>query len=83
MMGGTRYSKTFDVVQMIKRAVDDWNDAHGTSIAPPIWINDYSNLMERSYPTEPAGWTASLGPPTADSKVLINSGPNLLHQIPM
>jgi hypothetical protein len=57
MMGGARYSKSFDVVEMLKRAIDNWNDAQGTSIPHPVWINDYSNLMVRSYPTEPAGWT--------------------------
>jgi hypothetical protein len=76
MMGGPRYSKNYDVVEMAKRAIDDWNDVHGTSIPHPVWINDYSELMERSYPLEPEGWTASLGAPTEDSRVLINSGPN-------
>ena len=76
MMGGPRYLKNHEVVEMIKRAIDDWNDTQGTAIPHPVWINDYSDLMERSYPTEPAGWTASLGAPTKDSPVLINSGPN-------
>ena len=75
MMGGPRYLKSFDVVNMAKRALDDWNAQHGTSI-PLLWINDYSKLMERSYPTEPAGWTESLSYPTKDSHVLLNSGPN-------
>ena len=75
MMGGPRYSKTYDVVQMAKRALDDWNSKHGTSI-PLLWINDYSNLMERSYPTKPAGWTASKGLPTEDSHVLLNGSTN-------
>lgn len=75
MMGGPRYSKSFDVVKMARRVLDEWNVEHDTSI-PLLWINDYSNLMERSYPTEPAGWTQSLGAPTADRHVLLNSGPN-------
>ncbi len=75
MMGGPRYSKNFDVVEMAKRALDDWNTAHGTSI-PLLWINDYSQLMERSYPTEPTGWTASLGYPTVDNHALLNGSPN-------
>jgi len=49
---------------------------HDDDIPYPLWINDYSNLMDRSYPPEPAGWTASLGAPTRDNHVLINSGPN-------
>jgi hypothetical protein len=77
MMGGPRYSKNFDVVQMIKRAIDDWNEANGTNIPDPVWINDYSDLMLRSFPTEPEGWTAyTFAPPTQDSHVLLNSGPN-------
>ncbi len=83
MMGGVRYSKSFDVVEMVTRAIDDWNVAHGTSIPHPIWVNDYSSLMKRSYPTEPAGWTASLGAPVADSHVLINTGPNPVASDPM
>jgi hypothetical protein len=74
-VGGVRFYKSFDVVQMTKRALDDWNTAHGTSI-PLIWVNDYSTLMERSYPTEPAGWTPILGPPTTDQHVLLNGSPN-------
>ena len=77
MMGGPRYSKNFDVVQMIKRAIHDWNEANGTNIPDPVWINDYSDLMLRSFPTEPEGWTAyTFAPPTQDSHVLLNSGPN-------
>jgi hypothetical protein len=77
MMGGPRYSKNFDVVQMIKRAIHDWNEANGTNIPDPVWINDYSDLMVRSFPTEPEGWTAfTFTLPTEDSHVLLNSGPN-------
>jgi hypothetical protein len=81
MMGGPRYSKNLDVVQMTKRALDDWNTAHETSI-PLLWVNDYSQLMERSYPTEPEGWTASLGYPTEDSHALLNGSPNPLASDP-
>lgn len=79
--GGVRYSKTYDIVQMARRALDDWNRAHGTSV-PSLWINDYSNLMERSYPQEPAGWTASLGLPAADRHALINGSPNPVSSDP-
>jgi hypothetical protein len=64
--GGVRYSR---------------NSTHGTSV-PFLWINDYSRLMERSYPVEPAGWTASLGLPTVDSQVLINGCPNPISSDP-
>jgi len=77
MMGGPRYSKNYDVVEKIKRVIDDWNAANGTSIPDPVWVNDYSSLMLRSYPTEPEGWTAYMfTPPEEDSHVLLNSGPN-------
>ena len=35
-MGGPRFSKTFDVVEMSKRALDDWNEEHGTACTPPL-----------------------------------------------
>ena len=81
MMGGPRYSKNFDVVQMAQRALDDWNAVHEPDV-PLLWVNDYSQLMERSYPTEPEGWTASLGDPTEDSHALLNGSPNPLAPDP-
>jgi hypothetical protein len=77
MMGGPRYSKNYDVVEMIKRAIDDWNAENETNIPDPVWINDYTSLMSRSFPTEPEGWTAfTFVPPTKDSHILLNGGPN-------
>ena len=35
-MGGPRFSKTFDVVEMSKRALDDWNDATRGCCPPPL-----------------------------------------------
>jgi hypothetical protein len=55
--------------------LDDWKTDYGVTV-PLIWINDYSDLMKRSYPTEPAGWTRSLGEPDVDSEVLLNGSPN-------
>ncbi len=81
-MGGPRFSKTYDVVEMSKRALDDWNDAYGTSV-PLLWVNDYSNLMERSYPLEPEGWTRILKDPTVDSPVLLNGSPNPVASDPV
>ncbi|KPJ58503.1 MAG: hypothetical protein AMJ42_03165, partial [Deltaproteobacteria bacterium DG_8] len=74
-VGGPRFSKTYDVVQMTTRVVDEWKTEHGISI-PLTWINDYSNLMERSFPIQPVGWTRSLGMPDEDSHVLLNGSPN-------
>jgi hypothetical protein len=73
-MGGPRFSKTFDVVEMSKRALEDWNEEHGTSV-PLLWVNDYSDLMVRSYPLD-EGWTRISKKPTMDSHVLLNGSPN-------
>ena len=81
-MGGPRFSKTYDVVEMSKRALDDWNEAHGTSV-PLLWVNDYSELMERSYPIEPEGWTRIMKDPTVDSHILLNGSPNPVASDPV
>jgi hypothetical protein len=78
-MSGIRFSKTFWPLQLAKKVLNKWNDDHGTSI-PLLWVNDYSNLMERSYPIEPEGWTRALGYPTMDSHVLLEGGPNPLAE---
>jgi hypothetical protein len=80
-MCGIRFSKTFEAFQMTKKVLNTWNAEHGTSI-PLVWINDYSNLMERSFPSEPEGWTRFLGYPTRDRHVLLKGGPNPLAEDP-
>ncbi|MBN2107436.1 MAG: hypothetical protein JW832_08405, partial [Deltaproteobacteria bacterium] len=76
-VGGVRFSKTYDAIQMSKRALDAWNAEHATAI-PLIWVNDYTNLMERSFPTAPTGWTATVsyssGTPPTDADVAYDSG---------
>jgi hypothetical protein len=74
-VGGVRFSKTYEVTQMVQIMLDDWEADHGITI-PALWVNDYSDLMERSYPTDPVGWTRSLGAPIEDSEVLLNGSPN-------
>jgi hypothetical protein len=81
-VGGPRFSKSYDVVEMTKRALDAWKAKYGISI-PLLWVNDYSNLMERSYPTEPEGWTRVLKDPTVDSHVLLNGSPNPIVSDPV
>lgn len=71
-VGGMRFSKTYDAIQMVKRVITQWNDEHSTDV-PLVWVNDHTSLMERSYPTEPAGWTATLGAPTQDAHVPIDN----------
>jgi hypothetical protein len=82
-VGGVRFYKPFDIARMSKRVLDEWNATHGTSI-PFYWVNDYTNFMERSYPTEPEGWTPTSGEPVTDPSpvpVLENS-PNPLAEDP-
>jgi hypothetical protein len=74
-VGGVRFYKTFDVVQMTKHVLSDWNAKHGTSI-PLTWINDYSTFMERAYPQEPEGWTPILGEPASSPKIQLSDHPN-------
>jgi hypothetical protein len=80
-MSGIRFTKTFYPLQKAKEVLNNWNVANGTTI-PLLWVNDYSNLMERSYPIEPAGWTSSKGVPTVDSHVLLEGGHNPLAEDP-
>jgi len=81
-VGGVRFYKPFDVYRMSKRVIDDWNDANGTSLPYPIWVNDYSDFMERSYPTEPEGWTYFLGIPINDPNPQLNGSPNPIAEDP-
>ncbi|MEO7387731.1 MAG: hypothetical protein ABIX37_12395 [Gammaproteobacteria bacterium] len=81
-VGGTRFWKTFDVVSMTRRVVTDWNQRHGTGVAVH-WVNDPTDLMRDSYPTDPPGWTRSLGPPKADSRVPLAGRPNPVIEDPL
>jgi hypothetical protein len=81
-VGGVRFAKTYDVVQMTKDRLNEWNTEHGTAI-PLVWINDYKNLMERSFPSEPEGWTRTLGLPETDRHVPLSDGPNPVAEDPL
>lgn len=74
-VGGVRFSKTFEFVQRAKEVLDKWNNNHKKAI-PLIWVNDYKNLMERSYPEKPEGWTRSLGIPDKDRHIPLEGYPN-------
>ena len=52
-VGGVRFSKTFDVLKMTRRALHDL----GQDAMPVTWINDINNLMTNSYPDSPSNWT--------------------------
>lgn len=72
---GVRFSKTYDVVSLTQRLVDE----HNQRSAKPIkltWLNDPTNLMRDSYPVLPKGWTKSLGTPEKDSVAPIAGRPN-------
>jgi hypothetical protein len=60
--------------------MQEYNNGAGTSV-PLLWVNDYGNVMERSYPTAPADWGAySTYPPDnatfVNPKILLNGCPN-------
>jgi len=79
--GGVRFYKNYDVVKMCKDVLNEWNLEHDPDV-PLIFVNDYSDLMERSYPTEPEGWTPTLGPPDKDERVLLHGSPNPITSDP-
>ena len=77
MSAAFAFTKTYNMIQMTKKALAKWNTDHATSI-PLIWVNDYTNLMERSYPTAPAGWTSTrsytTGTPQTNTDSPISNG---------
>ncbi len=81
-VGGTRFWKTYDVVSMTRRVVADWNQRNGTAV-PVRWVNDPTDLMRDSYPSDPPNWTRALGPPKADSRVPLDGRPNPVVQDPL
>lgn len=52
-VGGMRFSKTYDIYKKIKLCLSD----NGQGSIPVTWINDYNDLMQNSYPTDPSTWT--------------------------
>ena len=81
-VGGTRFWKSFDVVSMTRRVVDDWNRRNGTGVRVH-WVNDPSDLMRESYPSDPPNWTRALGPPKADSRVPLAGRSNPVIEDPL
>ena len=80
-VGGVRFYKTFDVVQMTRKVLSDWNAQQGTSITL-TWINDCNNFMERTYPQEPEGWTPILGEPAPSPTIPLSDHPNPVVEDP-
>jgi hypothetical protein len=79
---GVRFWKTYDVVTMTRRVVADWNERNGTGIQVR-WVNDPTDLMRESFPTEPANWTRSAGTPIVDPQVPLEGRPNPLIEDPL
>lgn len=79
---GVRFWKTYDVVSMTRRMVEDWNRRNGTKVQVR-WVNDPTDLMRASYPVDPPNWTRSLGEPKADVPVPLQGRPNPLIQDPL
>lgn len=79
---GVRFWKTFDVVTMTRRMVDDWNRRNNTAVRVR-WVNDPTDLMRESYPTDPPNWTRSLGEPRVNPDVRLEGRPNPLIADPL
>ncbi len=82
-VGCVRFFKTYEALQMFKRALDD----AGASSIPVTWVNDLNNLMENSYPTAPIGydgvnWTPDLNEPTVDPSIPLSGNPNPIAEDP-
>jgi len=72
---GVRFFKSYDVIRTSRELIARHNEANGTDITLH-WINDPSDLMQRSYPDAPANWTSSLGAPEHDPSVSLADAPN-------
>jgi hypothetical protein len=63
--------------------LDPTSKKDGTETPVPlIWVNDNKNLMGRSYPTAPQGWTYSQGLPEEDPHVALDCCPNPITSDP-
>ena len=79
---GVRFWKTYDVVNMTRRMVADWNERNGTNVQVR-WVNDPTDLMRESYPTDPPDWTRSAGKPIVNPQPPLEGRPNPLIQDPL
>lgn len=79
---GVRFWKTYDVVRTTRRMVEDWNRRNGTDVRVR-WVNDPTDLMRESYPTDPPNWTRSAGTPRVNPQVPLAGRPNPLIQDPL
>ncbi len=78
---GVRFFKSYDVIRTSRDVIAAWNAANGTRVKLH-WVNDPADLMRRSYPDSPAGWTNSLGAPENDPSVALADAPNPVSSDP-
>jgi hypothetical protein len=83
-VGGMRFSKTYDIFKKVKLCLSD----HGQGSMPVKWINDYNNLMQNSYPTDPTNWTPQWSyvqkkGPNVDPSIPLAGNPNPITTDPM
>ena len=83
-VGGVRFSKTYDIFKKVKLCLSD----NGQGSMPVKWLNDPNNLMQNSYPTDPADWTpqtsyASKTGPNVDPSVPLAGNPNPITTDPV
>jgi hypothetical protein len=76
-----RFAKSYDVVRLTRQVVAEHNAATGSRVAVH-WVNDPTDLMRASFPTQPAGWTRSLGPPEEDPSVPLAGRSNPVSEDP-
>ncbi len=79
---GVRFWKTYDVVNMTRRMVADWNERNGTDVQVR-WVNDPTDLMRESYPSDPPNWTRSAGKPKVNPQIPLQGRPNPLIEDPL
>lgn len=78
---GVRFFKTWDVVNLARQVVAQFNARNGTSVAVR-WVNDPTDLMTESYPVAPERWTLSQGEPLEDRRVPLAGRPNPVSEDP-
>jgi len=72
---GVRFVKTFEEVGRTREAIHEYNEANGTDIKVS-WVNDPNDLMTRSFPSAPEGWTRALEDPEIDVDIPLEGNPN-------
>ena len=72
---GARFSKTYDVYRTARQVIHKHNKKTEDTVTIE-WVNDPDNLMLKSYPQDPAGWTRSMGKPQENPIIEFLDYPN-------